>query len=42
MILRWKGAELKDGEIEKADMAALDEVVCLLFLGNFVLKPFVA
>ncbi|WAR10894.1 AKIB1-like protein [Mya arenaria] len=25
MILQWKGAELKDGEIEKVDLAALDE-----------------
>ena len=28
MILQWRGAELKDGEIERADLAAVDEV-CL-------------
>ena len=26
MILQWRGAELKDGEVEKMDLGALDEV----------------
>ncbi|KAH3754097.1 hypothetical protein DPMN_188757 [Dreissena polymorpha] len=26
MILQWKGAELKDGVVEKVDLSALDEV----------------
>jgi hypothetical protein len=29
MMLQWRGAELKDGEIEKVDLAAVDEV-CLI------------
>lgn len=26
MMLQWRGAELKDGEIERVDLAAVDEV----------------